>query len=183
MMTYLIFYAKSSHVEQNNLKNYMKLTKLAQLAAVGITVATGLMPLDAEARGRKDRQAKTELAADYVSETDYSAYTTEDIAGTIVELEAEYAEIKEELSALREEGKDLRLTMRTIKSDIKSTEDLVLKEGLESELAGLEAYKEEFKEEKSALREERRALKREMRYLESLISEEAVAEEETTEQL
>ena len=185
-MLYSFFYANFSYVGQSNLNKYMKFTKIAQLAAVGITVATGLMPLDAEARGRRgggDRQARTELSEDYAPETDYSGYSSEEIATTIVSLEAEYEDAREELSSHREEGKDLRLQMKTLEAEIEATEDIVTKATLEEELVALEALKDEFKEEKSTLREERRALKKEIRYLENLNSEEAVAEEETTEQL
>ena len=159
----------------------MKLTKLAQLAAVGITATTGFMPLDAEARGSKDRRAKTELSEDYAPETDYSVYSSEGIADAILALEAVYEDVSEELSVLREEGKDLRLQMKTLKEQIKTTEDVLEITAAEEALVDLKALKDEYKEEKSTLREERRSVKKEIKYLENLNSEEAAAEEETTE--
>ena len=104
------------------------LNKFAQLAVIGITVATGFTPLDAEARGRRgghDRSETVSRSSNYVPETDYSTHTLAGVQEVILGLESTLDELDEEKSALRSEGKELRLEIRAIQEEIEFSLDVV----------------------------------------------------------
>ena len=160
----------------------MKLTKLAQLAAVGITISAGLMPLDAEARGRKGGgggRCPIQLEEGYAPETDYSGYSSEQILTAIEGLEDELEEDHDEISEHREEGRALRTSIKEKKAAIEATADVVEQAALQTELDELLAEREEHKEERDEFREARYSIKKEIKYLKNLSATEESAEEES----
>lgn len=158
----------------------MKLNKFAQLAAIGITVASSLSPLNAKAKECRNIAARgetSEHASDYAPKTDYSIYTNEEIEEAILDLEVILEELDEEQSALKKERKTLSLNIQAIQAELEFALDIVEKSLLQEELDALISLKDEQQNECKELHSEHRSIKKELRYLVELTNNETSVEE------